>query len=144
MQRKSLNLYLCCSFWYNFEKKIIEVFRSVYAKGAFNIIKSRGDWGPSILIYLQRPTTIFKKKDVFLEISQNLQENAYVKVSFLMKLQASGLQVFSCEFCKIFQNKCLFLKNISRQQLLIFLSKEFMVQQSDILRLLRSILLFLL
>ena len=31
-------------------------------------------------------------KKVFLDISQNSQENTYVKVSFLIKLQASGLR----------------------------------------------------
>ena len=47
---------------------------------------------------------------VFLEISQNSQENTCVRVSFLIKLQASGLQketltpVFSCEFCETSKN----------------------------------------
>ena len=30
---------------------------------------------------------------MFLEISQNIQENTCAKVSFLIKLQASGLQI---------------------------------------------------
>ena len=46
---------------------------------------------------------------MFLEISQNSQENPCARVSFLIKLQALSLQpyykealkqVFSCEFCK--------------------------------------------
>ena len=44
-------------------------------------------------------------------ISQNLQENACARVSFIIKLHASGFikketlaQVFSCEFCEIFKN----------------------------------------
>ena len=50
---------------------------------------------------------------MFLEISQNSQENTCARVSFLIKLQASGLikkealaQVFSCfaKFCKISKN----------------------------------------
>ena len=47
---------------------------------------------------------------VFLEISQNSQENTCARVSILIKLQASGLkietlaQVFSCEFSKISKN----------------------------------------
>ena len=50
-------------------------------------------------------------KNVFLKISQNWQENNCVRVSFLLKLQASACsfikketlaQLFSCEFCKIF------------------------------------------
>ena len=45
-------------------------------------------------------------KKVFLEISQNSQENTCVKVSFLIKLQASEIraQVFYCEFCEISKN----------------------------------------
>ena len=52
-------------------------------------------------------------KKVFLEISQNSQENTCARVSFLIKLQASGLnankkdtvaQEFSCEFCEISKN----------------------------------------
>ena len=45
-------------------------------------------------------------KKLFLEISQNSQENTCARVSFLAKLHASGsqaketlAQVFSCEFC---------------------------------------------
>ena len=62
---------------------------------------------------------------VFLEISQNSEENSCIRVSFLIKLQASACnfikketlasacnfikketlaQVFSCEFCEIFKN----------------------------------------
>ena len=33
-------------------------------------------------------------KTVFLEISQNSQENTYARVSFSIKLQASGLQLY--------------------------------------------------
>ena len=49
-------------------------------------------------------------KKMFLEILQNSQENTSVRVSFPIKLQASGLKiyqketlalVFSCEFCEI-------------------------------------------
>ena len=49
-------------------------------------------------------------KKVFLETSQNSQENTCVKVSFLIKLQAETCnfikketlaQVFPCEFCEI-------------------------------------------
>ena len=50
---------------------------------------------------------------MFLGISQNSQENTYVRVSFLIKLQAEArnfiktetlTQVFYCEFCKISKN----------------------------------------
>ena len=50
-------------------------------------------------------------KKVFLEISQNTQENTCARVSFLTKLQACNFikketlaQVFSCEFCEIPKN----------------------------------------
>ena len=52
-------------------------------------------------------------KKVFLKISQNPQENTCARVSFLIKLKASAYnfikkmtlaRVFSCEFCKIFNN----------------------------------------
>ena len=52
-------------------------------------------------------------KKVFLEISQNSQENTCVRVSFLIMLQASVcnfiknetlVQVLSCEFCEISKN----------------------------------------
>ena len=61
-----------------------------------------------------RPFDLQKKSSrgalVFLEISQNSQENTYAKVYFLIKLKAEACnfikketltQVFSCGFCKI-------------------------------------------
>ena len=55
---------------------------------------------------------MYSVKKVFLEISQNLQENTYTRVSILIKLQARSAtllkqalaQVFSCEFCEISKN----------------------------------------
>ena len=45
---------------------------------------------------------------MFLEISQNSQENNCVRVSFLIKLQAKKketlAQALSCEFCEISKN----------------------------------------
>ena len=48
---------------------------------------------------------------IFLENSQNSQENTCTRVSFLLKLQACNFikkevlaQVFSCEFCGIFKS----------------------------------------
>ena len=41
---------------------------------------------------------------VFLEILQNSPKNTCARVSFLMKLQATLLQVFFCEFCEISKN----------------------------------------
>ena len=46
----------------------------------------------------------FLWKKVFLEISQNSQENNCARASFLIKLQATLAQVFSREFCKICKN----------------------------------------
>ena len=52
-------------------------------------------------------------KKMFLEISQNSQENIFARVSFLIKLKASAdnfikkgtlAQVLSCEFCEISKN----------------------------------------
>ena len=40
-------------------------------------------------------------KKVFLEISQNSQENTYARVPFLIKLQVGLELVFLCEFCEI-------------------------------------------
>ena len=69
-------------------------------------------------------------KKVFLEISQNSQENTCARVSFLIKLQTSGLrpatllkketlaQLFSCEFCEISNNN--FLQSTSGRLLLYF------------------------
>ena len=52
-------------------------------------------------------------KKVFLEISQNSQENTCARISFFIKLQADACnfikketlaQVLSCEFCEISKN----------------------------------------
>ena len=49
-------------------------------------------------------------KKVYLEISQNSQENICARVSFLIKLACNFIkketlaQVFSCEFCEISKN----------------------------------------
>ena len=43
------------------------------------------------------------RPEAFLEILQNSQENPCARVSFIIKLPASG-HVFSCEFCKISKN----------------------------------------
>ena len=71
-------------------------------------------------------------KRVFLKISQNSQENTSARAYFLIKLQASGLQlylkkktlarVFSCEFCKIFQKHL--LRNSSERLFLTFLTSR--------------------
>ena len=52
-------------------------------------------------------------KKVFLKLSQNLQENTHVRVSFWKKLQAWGL-VFSCESCEILKNTFFFTEHLQR------------------------------
>ena len=71
-----------------------------------------------ILVTLERTSTRSSRSEVFLKISQNLQENTCASVSFLNKV--AGLrpmifmkkealaQVFSCEFWEIFKNTYLY------------------------------------
>ena len=71
---------------------------------------------PSILIAVNSAEAVTRRcciKKMLLKILQNTQENACARVSFLIKLQAEACnfikketvaQVFSCEFCEIFQN----------------------------------------
>ena len=51
--------------------------------------------GNSYLRALEAVTQRCSVKKVFLEISQNLQENVFARISFLIKLQASA-----CNFIK--------------------------------------------
>ena len=46
---------------------------------------------------------VFCKKKVFLEISQNSQENTFGRLATLLKKETLA-QVFSCEFCEIFKD----------------------------------------
>ena len=58
-----------------------------------------------MIIWSEAATRDVLWKKVFWEMSQNSQENTCARVSFLIKLQASGsAQVFSCEFCDISTN----------------------------------------
>ena len=54
---------------------------------------------------------------MFLQISQNSQENTCARVSFFNKVAGAALnfikketlaQVLSCEFCEIFKNTCFY------------------------------------
>ena len=65
---------------------------------------------------LEAATRVVLQENVFLEISQNSQENTCARVSFLMKLQVEACnfiknetlaQVFSCELCEISKNNFL-------------------------------------
>ena len=50
----------------------------------------------------KQPPKVFYKKKVFLEISQNSQENTCARVSFLIKLQAWGLTTYLFDTWMIF------------------------------------------
>ena len=64
---------------------------------------------------------------MFLEISQNSQENTCTRVSFLIKLHAfikkeTLGQMFSCDFCEISKNN--FLQNTSGRLLLKWIDES--------------------
>ena len=59
---------------------------------------------------------------MFLEILQKLQENTWVRVSFLIKLH-TPVQVFSCKFCKISKNT--FLHDSFGQLLLYHIPRNY-------------------
>ena len=68
-------------------------------------------------------------KKMFLEISQNSQENTCARVSFLIKLQTCNCikketlaQVFSCEFCEILGTP-FFIEHLYSLLLELFLCK---------------------
>ena len=70
-------------------------------------------------------------KKVFLEISQNSQENTCARASFLIKFKVAGLiikealvQVLSCEFCEISKNTFSYRTNL--RWLLLFFSFHLM------------------
>ena len=74
-----------------------------------------GDFGNFVIMtlkdHLEAVAQRISVKKMFLEISQNSQENNCARVSFLIKLQACNFikketlaQVFSCEFCEISKN----------------------------------------
>ena len=45
-------------------------------------------------VIVKQPPEVFCKKNVFLEISQNSQENACARDSFSIKFEASGPQLY--------------------------------------------------
>ena len=66
---------------------------------------------------------------MFLKILQNSQENTCAGASYFINLQAAlkietPAQLFSCEFCKIFQ---IILKNSSIRLLLYFLLLDYIL-----------------
>ena len=85
----------------------------------------------SMMPFTAYPETVVRRcsvKKVFLVITQNSQENTWVRVSFLIKLQVCNFikkgtveacnfikketltQVFSCEFCAILKNTFFYRK----------------------------------
>ena len=107
----------------------INWFYSTLRKSKIWIYKTEGKINQSVLNFLKH--YYFRSshlrcslKKVFLEISQNSQENICARDYFLIKLQAyfikkeSVAQVFSCEFCEISKNT--FFQNTSGRLLLLF------------------------
>ena len=101
--------------------------------------------------YNYRGLQSYLTKKMFLEILRNSQENTCVNLFFneVAGLKSATLlkketptQVFYCEFWKLLRKP--FLQYICWRHLLIFLRKEYMVQHSEIPRLLLSVLLFFL
>ena len=48
----------------------------------------------AVAAYKQKQLQVFCKKKVFLEMSQNSHKNTYARASFLITLQALGLQLY--------------------------------------------------
>ena len=110
----------CCDV-INFEMTIFPHEQKSKSKNLKELLRWNKKYFPSFLnkINLSIQNKLFWKvkvrsscpevfcKKVFLEISQNSQENTCARVPFLIKLQATLLkketlaQVFSCEFCEI-------------------------------------------
>ena len=81
----------------------------------------RGTWECMILKTVTEAVTwrCFVKK-VFLQISQNLQENTCARVFFLNFVKKEApVQVFSCEFCESFKNTFLYIEQLQRLLLLL-------------------------
>ena len=83
---------------------VVQIFFSASQIISYNLIR---------FLFKEAATWGVPQKKVFLEISQNWQENTCAIVSFLIKLQAEACnfikketlaQVFSCQFCKISKN----------------------------------------
>ena len=107
-------------FWDNFNLKNVlrkpdEITRTVFLLQLRNLTVYRCSDNSlvncnSLICISEAATRGVLCKEVFLKISQNSQENTCARVSFLIKLQASGLQLyqketlaqgFSCESCEI-------------------------------------------
>ena len=106
--------------WYFFSrKKCLEILTTINRLRTFTKLRS-------------------SRTEVFLEISQNSQENTCARVSFFIKLQPSAcnfikketlVQVFSCEFCEISKN------TFSYKTPLVAASESFWIPTQSVLRL---------
>ena len=74
------------------DKFAIAIFHSKRIVG--HVPKNLRKFFYQFLSLQKQPPEVFYKKKVFLEISQNSQENTCARVSFLIKLHASGLQLY--------------------------------------------------
>ena len=91
-----------------------EIFLSRhFMKSSFRVISWNVKYFYFSIQHSEAVVQMCSVKKVFLEISQNSHENTCTRVSFLIKLQTWGLQlylkkslaqVFSCEFCGISKN----------------------------------------
>ena len=93
------------------------IFWSLYSS-RYGLYKLYSWWSvKSPTVWLFSPEAVAQRcfvNKVFLKISQNSQENTCARVSFLIKMQSWGLQLYSkrdsgtgtCEFCKISKNTC--------------------------------------
>ena len=93
--------------WYNFTEKYSKV--NIFLAALICLWRT---WTSLYLTEAAARSVLWIK--VFLKISQNSQENTCARVSFLIKLQDWGLQlfekrdsgsgVFACKFCEISKN----------------------------------------
>ena len=130
-----------CSELHIFTSKILNLLLPLEAKMA----RGHESWCTyrSLRLYLTKKwcSQTFWKIHRKTPVSVFFNEVAGLNSAALLKKRLQH-RCFPANFAKFLRAP--FLQHISRQQLLIFLSKEFMAQQSDIPRLLLSILLFFL
>ena len=99
---------ICIFFIYAYRRSL---FKSLDCYLLFFHSKNPAQVMKNSFYLIQAVTRCVLWKKVFLEISQNSQENTCARASFLIKLQACNFiktetlaQVFSCEFCEISKN----------------------------------------
>ena len=94
--------------WSTLDLPSIDLF--IIMRSSNIVVRFCSECSSFVLITVQKqpPEVLFRKK-VFLEISQNSQENTCARASFLIKYikKETLAQVFSCECCDISKNKFL-------------------------------------